>query len=114
MTGTAPVVEHGRTALGERAFGLDGGRRAAPCGDRERRVLCRSRAGDEQSDDADAFHARVPREYFIPERFRGWALPGDTVEIRRLPPKPMGRRGPGRPKGPELNDAAAVVRVIKR
>lgn len=56
-------------------------------------------------------------EYFIPERFRGWALPGDLVEIRRLPPKPrapMRGRVKGRPSGPELNDAAAVVRVIKR
>jgi ribonuclease R len=55
-------------------------------------------------------------EYFIPERFRGWALPGDLVEIKRLPPKPGPSSGRGRgPKGAkDLNDAAAVTRVLKR
>jgi ribonuclease R len=59
-------------------------------------------------------------EYFVPERFRGWALPGDLVELRRLPPKPgpaaRGRGAPARRGAPDkaMNDAAAVVRVLKR
>ncbi len=55
-------------------------------------------------------------EFYVPERYRGWALPGDLVEIRRLPPKP-GARGPQGFKGKNdktMKDAAGVVRVLKR
>ena len=36
-------------------------------------------------------------EYFIPERFRGWALPGDRVQLKPLPLRPGegGRGGSG-------------------
>ncbi len=36
------------------------------------------------------------QEYFIPERFRGWALPGDSVELKLVkedPRRSMGRGG---------------------
>jgi ribonuclease R len=46
-------------------------------------------------------------EFIVPERHRGWALPGDTVELRKLPPR-LGSRD----RGPR--EAAAVSRVLKR
>jgi ribonuclease R len=61
-------------------------------------------------------------EYFIPERFRGWALPGDSVELKPLPERPEGgaRRGGafgGRKEergGPARKPGAEVRRVLAR
>ena len=60
-------------------------------------------------------------EYFIPERFRGWALPGDKVELKELPAQPDGARGrsfPGK-RPADKNSAvrkpgAEVRRVVER
>ena len=49
------------------------------------------------------------RELIVPQKFCGWALTGDEVEVRILPPR-RGKRG-------ELLDAepaAEILRVIKR
>lgn len=59
-------------------------------------------------------------EFYIPERFRGWALPDDRVELRPLPPKPGESRGPGGRRGAKDAPTAArkpgaeVRRVLQR
>ena len=60
------------------------------------------------------------QEYFIPERFRGWALPGDWVELKLVKEE---RRGPaggafGRKGKPDSRDTrkpvAEVLKVLER
>jgi ribonuclease R len=61
-------------------------------------------------------------DLFVPASRLDWALPGDEVEIRLLPPKgrqgfrpPFGKLRAGSPtRGDERRDAAEVVRVLKR
>jgi len=52
--------------------------------------------------------APMAQDYVVPERMRGWALPGDTVEIRPLPAQ-KGFRG-----AEERRPGAEVKRVLKR
>jgi ribonuclease R len=59
-------------------------------------------------------------EFYIPERFRGWALPDDRVALKALPPRPGDQRIQGRrqAKGaaplPERKQAAEVRAVLVR
>ncbi|MGH7442604.1 MAG: RNB domain-containing ribonuclease, partial [bacterium] len=60
-------------------------------------------------------------EYFIPERLRGWALPGDRVELKVQPPRRFGstpqnrgRRGKHESALPARKPVAEVVRVLSR
>ena len=52
--------------------------------------------------------APMSQDYVVPERFRGWALPGDLVEIKPLPAQ-KGFRG-----AEERRAGAEVKRVLKR
>jgi ribonuclease R len=58
-------------------------------------------------------------EFYIPERYRGWALPDDRVELKALPPQRSsgfggGRRGGGKPMDDGRKPGAEVVRVLQR
>ncbi len=54
------------------------------------------------------------QEYFVPERFRGWALPGDEVEFRRLPPQPGRGDKSRRDSGRVTRPGAVIQRVLAR
>jgi ribonuclease R len=59
-------------------------------------------------------------EFIVPERHRGWALPGDLVELRRLPPRiggprPRAKATGGAPSAQRTQrEAASVLRVLRR
>lgn len=53
------------------------------------------------------------RDFFVPERRRGWALSGDTVLLRRLPSRPDSGRSRGK-EAPDELPAAEVLEVRER
>ena len=61
------------------------------------------------------------QEYFIPDRFRGWALPADSVELKLVKEAPRFGRGGAFGKGKGKDDpkdsrkpVAEVIRVVER
>jgi ribonuclease R len=105
------VVKNARHRYRAAAFARAGGRAEGPAA---AAVFSLTKSGLAFAKTAEGM------EYFIPERFRGWALPGDSVELKPLPaqtgaPRGGGFKGRGAgSQGPARKPGAEVLRVLQR